>query len=69
MNSWFSDQGDRTLLSESNDIQQGRFLASYEGKSFKTKYRLKTKVLSAFKGLSKAQKIKDFQFKGGQDLI
>ena len=31
MNFWFSNQGDRTLLSKSNDMLQRLFLAIYKG--------------------------------------
>ena len=48
MDSWFSDQGDRTVLSESNDMLQEVFLASYKRISVKMKYRLKQDFFISF---------------------
>ena len=74
MDSWFSGQGDRAFLFESNDMQQEVFLASYEGIPAQTKYRLKQDY---FYQLSKEddlhledqKKKSDFQLQEGWDLI
>ena len=73
MDSWFSDQGDRTFLSESNGMLQEVFLANYEKIPVKKRYRLKQEF---FYQLSKKilfpkrlKKNKDFQLEEGQDLI
>ena len=50
MNSWFSDQLDRTFLFESNDMLPQIFLARNEGTIIKTKSRPKQVFLSAFEG-------------------
>ena len=73
MDSWFSDQGDKDFLFESNDMLQGVFLASYEGISVKTKYGLKQDFFYQLsqEGLIplQAQKTEDFQLEEGQNLI
>ena len=73
MESWFSGQGDRVFLSESNDILQEVFPASYEEISVKIKYRLKQDSFYHFSKEDwrprRPEKNSDFQLEEGSDLI